>query len=57
MDNIILAKLASLQLMVEFRNVAIHEYQKLDLNRLKNIIELRLQDFREFIRVLLQQKY
>lgn len=46
-----------LQLMVGFRNVAIHEYQKLDLNRLKNIIEIRLQDFREFIRVLLQQKY
>jgi uncharacterized protein YutE (UPF0331/DUF86 family) len=45
-----------LQLMVGFRNIAIHEYQKLDLARLKKIVEFRLEDFREFIRVLVQQK-
>ncbi len=55
-NNIISEDLSKkLQLMVGFRNVAIHEYQQLDLARLKKIIEVRLQDFREFIRVIIQQ--
>lgn len=35
--------------MVGFRNVAIHQYQKLDLAIVQKIIEQRLGDFREFI--------
>lgn len=35
--------------MVGFRNVAIHEYLKLELEIVRSIIENNLQDFREFI--------
>ena len=34
--------------MVGFRNVAVHEYQTLNLDVLESIIENHLHDFREF---------
>lgn len=40
--------------MVGFRNIAVHEYCKIDLNIVRAIIEKHLDDFREFGRVALQ---
>lgn len=37
-----------LKAMVGFRNVAVHDYRKLNLEVVKNIIEEHLSDFREF---------
>jgi len=44
-----------LRKMVGFRNVAVHDYQKLSLDVVRSIIRERLDDFLEFTRVLLQQ--
>ena len=41
--------------MVGFRNVAVHDYQKLSLDVVRRIIVERLDDFLEFTRVLLKQ--
>lgn len=41
--------------MVGFRNVAVHDYQKLSLDVVRSIIRERLDDFLEFTRVLLRQ--
>ncbi len=46
-----------LKAMVGFRNVAVHEYQKLDLDILKNIIVHNLVDLTEFTRILLSKGY
>lgn len=43
-----------LKKMVGFRNVAIHEYQKLNLEVVRRIIGEHLDDFLEFTRILLQ---
>jgi uncharacterized protein YutE (UPF0331/DUF86 family) len=43
-----------LKKMVGFRNVAIHEYQKLNLDVVRAIITERLEDFLDFARVLLR---
>jgi uncharacterized protein YutE (UPF0331/DUF86 family) len=40
--------------MVGFRNVAIHEYQKLDLDIVRRIVAEHLDDFLKFSRVLLK---
>jgi uncharacterized protein YutE (UPF0331/DUF86 family) len=40
--------------MVGFRNVAIHEYQKLNLQIVRQIIVDHLDDFMAFARVLVQ---
>lgn len=40
--------------MVGFRNVAIHEYQKLNLDIVRRIVRERLGDFLEFAEVLLR---
>jgi len=40
--------------MIGFRNVAIHEYQTLDLNIVESIIDNNLSDFEEFTKVVLQ---
>lgn len=40
--------------MVGFRNVAVHDYTKLDLAIVKSIIEKHLTDFREYIKIALQ---
>jgi len=41
--------LKKLKNMVGFRNIAIHNYQKLNLDILQNVIENNLGDFSEFI--------
>ena len=41
--------------MVGFRNVAVHDYQRLNLDIVKAIILERLDDFRVFGRVALEQ--
>ncbi len=52
--KIISAELSErLQRMVGFRNIAIHEYQELDLNRVKHIIEQGSEDLLEFGRILI----
>ena len=40
--------------MVGFRNVAIHEYQKLDLDIVRRIVAESLDDFLAFTRILLK---
>jgi uncharacterized protein YutE (UPF0331/DUF86 family) len=37
-----------LKAMVGFRNVAVHDYRKLNLDVVINIVEEHLNDFREF---------
>lgn len=43
-----------LKTMVGFRNVAVHDYRKLNLEIVRNIIEKRLSDFSEFGSILLK---
>ena len=43
-----------LKKMVGFRNVAVHDYQKLNLDIVRRILAERLDDFLEFTRVLLR---
>lgn len=43
-----------LKKMVGFRNVAIHEYQKLDLEVVRRIVAESLDDFLAFTRILLK---
>ena len=40
---------------VGFRNVAVHDYQKLNLDIVRSILVERLDDFLEFTRLLLQK--
>ncbi|MBI4357369.1 MAG: DUF86 domain-containing protein [Gammaproteobacteria bacterium] len=42
-----------MQDMVGFRNIAIHEYQDLDLLIVKNILKNHLKDFQKFIQEIL----
>lgn len=44
----------SLVRMVGFRNVAVHEYQELDLQKVRHIIEHRLDDLLAFSKAMLQ---
>lgn len=54
--HLIDARLADrLKKMVGFRNVAIHDYQKLNLDIVRRIVVDHLDDFLDFARVLLQQ--
>jgi uncharacterized protein YutE (UPF0331/DUF86 family) len=46
-----------LRKMVGFRNVAVHDYQKLSIDVVRSIIRDRLDDFLEFTRVLLSQQH
>lgn len=39
--------------MVRFRNVAVHDYQKLRLEIVKSILENHLGDFRDFASAML----
>ena len=39
--------------MVGFRNIAIHDYQKIDSEILMSILENHLDEFREFVAVLI----
>ena len=43
-----------LQTMVGFRNIAVHDYQKMNVEVLRSILDRRLDDFRDFCRALLQ---
>ncbi|MCK8816312.1 DUF86 domain-containing protein [Natroniella sulfidigena] len=43
-----------LQRMVGFRNIAIHEYQELDLDILRSIIENNLDDFLDYNREIIE---
>ena len=42
-----------LQKMMGFRNIAVHNYAALDINVVRSIVEERLDDFREFARLLI----
>jgi uncharacterized protein YutE (UPF0331/DUF86 family) len=44
-----------LQKMVGFRNIAVHEYQNLNMAIIRNIVETRLDDFISFSRILIQK--
>ncbi len=56
-ENIIDKKLSSrLQGMVGFRNIAVHDYQTLDMEILKKIIENNLEDSLELAREILKIK-
>lgn len=43
----------SMEAMVGFRNVAVHEYQELDLAKVRHIIEHRLDDLLAFSKAML----
>lgn len=45
-----------LKAMVGFRNVAVHDYRKLNLAVVRSIVETRLGDFREFAQSILQSQ-
>jgi uncharacterized protein YutE (UPF0331/DUF86 family) len=47
------AQATAMKRMVGFRNIAVHEYQALQLPILLNIIKLHLDDFSEFSRCIL----
>lgn len=42
-----------LKAMVGFRNIAVHDYQNIDLDIVKKIIELHLDDMKQFASVIL----
>lgn len=44
-----------LKKMVGFRNIAIHNYQKINLQILKAILQNNLDDFRLFVKVLIEE--
>ncbi|MTV49261.1 DUF86 domain-containing protein [Heliobacillus mobilis] len=44
----------ALKSMVGFRNIAVHEYQRLNMAILQNIIETNLEDIRQFARTIVQ---
>ncbi len=50
--NEILAK--RLKAMVGFRNIAVHDYQSINIEILKQIIEKHLGDFKQFTKQILQ---
>lgn len=53
--KIIDAKLAkTLMNMVGFRNIAVHDYQALELEILEAILEKHIDDFKDFTKVVLQ---
>lgn len=55
--GLISASLAlNLQKMVGLRNVAVHDYQTLNLDIVKHVVEHRLSDFEEFV-ALLKEKH
>ncbi len=45
----------SLQSMVGFRNLSVHDYQELNLDIVRNIIENKLVDLTEFSKIALKQ--
>lgn len=54
-ENIIEKELSrKLQGMVGFRNIAVHDYQELDMDILKNIIENNLEDSMNLVKKILK---
>lgn len=54
-NGVISAELArKMKAMVGFRNIAVHQYQDLDLGVVRAILERRLGDFREFVAVMVR---
>ena len=54
-NNIIDQMLAErLKAMVGFRNIAVHDYQKLNINIIQQIIERHLDDLKRFAEVILR---
>lgn len=52
--NIISSEISkNMQGMVDFRNIAVYEYQELDIDILKNILDEHLNDLLEFARCIL----
>ncbi|MDQ6951134.1 MAG: DUF86 domain-containing protein [Mariprofundales bacterium] len=45
---------ARMQAMVGFRNIAVHDYRKLNIDILRSILNTRLGDFRDYCHRLLQ---
>lgn len=41
--------------MVGFKNIAVHDYQKLNLDVIKNIIEINLVDFDNFLDAIINK--
>lgn len=57
-NNIIEPALASnLQKMVSFRNILVHEYKKLDISLMKDVIESHLDDIINFTTIILKKFY
>lgn len=46
-----------LQAMVGFRNVAVHDYRKLNLDVVRGIVENHLDDFRRFCQAILKGSF
>lgn len=46
----------NMQAMVGFRNIAVHDYRKLNLDVVRSIIDKRLEDFRGFATAVLRQE-
>ncbi len=44
-----------MQAMVGFRNIAVHDYQNLNLDIVRAVIEKHLKDFQDFKKVILQK--
>jgi uncharacterized protein YutE (UPF0331/DUF86 family) len=42
--------------MVGFRNIAVHDYQALELNVLRSIVEKHLSEFKTFTKVIMQME-
>ena len=54
-NNIITSEMAKkMRGMLGFRNIAVHEYQELDLDIIQSIIENHLQDLLDFAREMLK---
>lgn len=47
----------NLQNMVGFRNIAVHDYQKMNLDILVQIIKVHLQDFLTFTQTILKHSF
>lgn len=45
-----------MQKMIGFRNIAVHDYRKLNLKILRSILDHRLDDFRNFVRTVINEK-
>lgn len=54
-NNIISAEMAKkMRGVLAFRNIAVHEYQELDLNIVQSVIENNLQDLKEFAKEIIK---